>query len=60
MSDFSKMVSYTTFDGSWSKKIGIFNGIFNGILDSIYCNIYKISFYLLIIIFLAICLKKYS
>ena len=53
ISDFSKMVSYTTFDGSWNKNTNI------GILDCIYCNIYKISFYLLIIL-LAICLKKYS
>jgi mannosyltransferase OCH1-like enzyme len=44
--NFSKIVSYTTFDGSWdtNKKGGIF--------DFIYCNIYKISFYLLIILLL--------
>jgi len=47
MSDMKKMISYTTFDGSWDSSTAIIKSISN-----IYCNIYKIGFFVLVILFL--------
>lgn len=47
MLSMGKMISYTTFDGSWDPSTAIIKSI-----GSIYCNFYKIAFFVLLAVLL--------